>query len=484
MLRVRGHSITKKLTRMNMLVSGAALLLACVAFVAYDIVAFRQAIVHSLSIQAQIAGSNSVSALLFNDSHEAEKTLSALKAAPNILSAHIYTSEGQLFASYWRERSGQAPILPSIPASQTGAHWFKDGQIVLVRSIVFQGKPTGSVYIQSDLQEINDRLKRYAGIAAIVLLTSLLAALLVSSIFQRAVAEPITHLAGIAAVVSRDKDYSVRAAPTGSGDELASLIQTFNEMLAQIQERDGALQKAHDELEERVQQRTTELAVANKELEAFSYSVSHDLRGPLRSIDGFTLALAEDYADKLDEQGKNYISRARAATQRMGILIDNLLTLSRMSRAEMRIERVDLTAIARSIGAELHNSEPHRQVELVVHDGINVPGDSQLLRIVVDNLLNNAWKYTSKHPRARIEFGKAHGDGNAVYFMKDDGAGFDPAYSQRLFGAFQRLHGEKEFQGTGVGLATVQRIIHRHGGRVWAEGAVEKGATFYFTLRT
>jgi signal transduction histidine kinase len=482
MPRVRDYSIAKKLTRMNMLVSGAALLLACLAFVAYDVLAFRQALVHNLSIQAQIAGSNSVSALLFNDQREAEKTLSALKAAPNIVSAHIYASEGRPFATYSRDHGGQAPMLPSIPAGQTETHWFKDGEIVLVRSIVFQGKPTGSVYIQSDLREINDRLKRYAGIAAIVLLSSLLAALLVSSVFQRAVAEPITHLAGIAGVVSRDKDYSVRATPTGSRDELATLIGTFNEMLAQIQERDGALQRAHDELEQRVQERTTELAAANKELEAFSYSVSHDLRAPLRSINGFTQALAEDYADKLDQQAKNYISRARAATQRMGVLIDNLLNLSRMTRAEMRIERVDLTAIARSIGAELHKTEPQRQVELIVQDAIEVLGDSQLLRIVVDNLLNNAWKYTSKHPRARIEFGKSHADGSAVYFVKDDGAGFDPAYSQRLFGAFQRLHGVTEFPGTGVGLATVQRIIHRHGGRIWAEGAVEKGATFYFKL--
>jgi signal transduction histidine kinase len=482
MPRVRDYSIAKKLTRMNMLVSGAALLLACLAFVAYDVLAFRQAMVHNLSIQAQIAGSNSVSALLFNDPREAEKTLSALKAAPNIVSAHIYTSEGRPFATYSRDHAGQAPVLPTIPAGQTETHWFKDGEIVLVRSIVFQGNPAGSVYIQSDLLEINDRLKRYAGIAAIVLLTSLLAALLISSIFQRAVAEPITHLAGIAGVVSRDKDYSVRAKPTGGRDELAILIGTFNEMLAQIQERDGALQKAHDELEQRVQERTTELAAANKELEAFSYSVSHDLQAPLRSINGFTQALAEDYADKLDERAKNYISRARAATQRMGVLIDNLLNLSRMTRAEMRVERVDLTAIAWSIGAELRKTEPQRQVELVMQDRIEVLGDSQLLRIVIDNLLNNAWKYTSKHPRARIEFGKSHSDGSAVYFVRDDGAGFDPAYSQRLFGAFQRLHGVTEFPGTGVGLATVQRIIHRHGGRIWAEGAVEKGATFYFTL--
>ena len=266
MLRVRGHSITKKLTRMNMLVSGAALLLACMAFGAYDVLAIRQAIVHNLSIQAQIAGSNSVSALLFNDPHDAEKTLSALKAAPNILSAHIYTAGGLPFAAYSRDRGGEAPTLPAIPAGQTEAHWFKNGRIMLVRSIIFQAKPTGSVYIQSDLREINDRLKRYAGIAAIVLLTSLLAALPVSSIFQRAVAEPITHLAKIAGVVSRDKDYSVRATPTGSRDELAALIETFNEMLAQIQERDGALRQVHNELDQRVQERTAELAEANERL--------------------------------------------------------------------------------------------------------------------------------------------------------------------------------------------------------------------------
>src|SRR5713226_9047155 len=177
MLRIRGHSITKKLTRMNMLVSGAALLLACLAFGAYDVFAMRQAIAHNLSIQAQIIGSNSVSALLFNDPHEVEKTLSALKAAPNIVSAHIYTSEGQPFAACWRDRGGQAPPLPAIPTGQTEAHWFKDGQAVLVHSIVFQGKPTGIVYLQRDLQDIDERLARYAGIAAIVLLMCLFAAL-------------------------------------------------------------------------------------------------------------------------------------------------------------------------------------------------------------------------------------------------------------------------------------------------------------------
>jgi light-regulated signal transduction histidine kinase (bacteriophytochrome) len=210
--------------------------------------------------------------------------------------------------------------------------------------------------------------------------------------------------------------------------------------------------------------------------------VSHDLRAPLRSIDGFSQALAEDYAGKLDAQGENYIARVRAATQRMGLLIDDLLNLSRVTRAELHREPVNLTAIAQSIVAELQKAEPQREVEFALGKGIEVFGDPQLLRIALDNLLGNAWKYTSKHQRARIEFGETMCNGSLTYFVRDDGVGFDPLFSDRLFGAFQRLHGGTEFPGNGVGLATVQRIIHRHRGQVWAEGAVGKGATFYFTL--
>lgn len=223
---------------------------------------------------------------------------------------------------------------------------------------------------------------------------------------------------------------------------------------------------------------------ANKELEAFSYSVSHDLRAPLRSIDGFSQALLEDYGDKLDGQAKDYLGRVRAGSQRMGQLIDDLLNLSRVTRTEMRHESVDLSEIARAIAAELQRAEPGRRVAFAIPETLVATGDARLLRIVLENLLGNAWKFTARHPGAHIEVGLADNGGRPAYFVRDDGAGFDMAYAGKLFGAFQRLHAATEFKGSGIGLATVQRIIHRHGGRVWAEGEVEKGSTFYFTLPT
>jgi len=235
-------------------------------------------------------------------------------------------------------------------------------------------------------------------------------------------------------------------------------------------------------LEQRVLERTTQLAAANKELEAFAYSVSHDLRGPLRAIDGFSQALIEDYAPHLDVTGQTYLDRVRAATQRMGVLIDDLLLLSRVSRQEMTRKDVDLSALAQEIVAELARHEPQRTVEVVIALGVHGTGDARLLRVVLDNLLNNAWKYTSKKATARIEFGVIDNTGERIYFVRDDGAGFDMQYANKLFGAFQRMHKVEEFPGTGVGLATVARVLHRHGGRIWAEAEVDKGAVFYFTL--
>ena len=235
-------------------------------------------------------------------------------------------------------------------------------------------------------------------------------------------------------------------------------------------------------MEGRVRERTAQLEAANRELEAFSYSVSHDLRAPLRGIDGWTLAFLEDYGQRLDAQGRTYLGQVRTETQHMGQLIDDMLSLSRVVRAEMQREPVDLTALARAIAGRLRETAPERLVDFVIQEGLIAEGDPQLLEIALSNLLDNAWKFTGKRPRGVIEFGRMQLEGQPVFLVRDNGAGFDLAYADKLFGAFQRLHKASEFPGTGIGLATVQRILHRHGGRVWAEAAVDRGATFYFTL--
>jgi PAS domain S-box-containing protein len=243
------------------------------------------------------------------------------------------------------------------------------------------------------------------------------------------------------------------------------------------------IKKLNAELEDRVLQRTTQLEAINKELEAFSYSVSHDLRAPLRSIDGFSQALHEEYQGKpLDDTGKAYLERVRKATQRMGWLIDDILKLSRVTRAEFNRKSIDLSNMARVIAEQHQKDNPERGVDVAVQEGIMVQGDLYLIRIAMENLVDNAWKFTGKEAQPRIEFGTTARDGKTACFIRDNGAGFDMAYVSNLFGAFQRLHTTDEFPGTGIGLATVQRIIHRHGGRIWAEGEVGKGAIFYFTL--
>jgi signal transduction histidine kinase len=476
------RSILRKLTLMNMLVSGAALSLACLAFFSYDQFTFRQSLVRMLSAQADIVGSNSVSAILFNDPQSADNTLSALKSSHSITSAGIFTLDRKPFAKYTRESAEDILTIPAIPERQVESYRFGNSHLVLVRMIVFQGKPVGWVYIRADLTEIDQRLRRYAAIALAVLVLSLIAALLVSFLFGRSVAKPIVDLAQVAAAVSQDKNYSARAAPSKEPDEVGLLITAFNEMLSEIQKRDDELRKAHDELEDRVAQRTRELLFANHELESFSYSVSHDLRGPIDALNGFTYVLSKEYGSKLDAKAKDLLEHIRNSGKRMMQLIDDLLNLSRVTSSVLQSESVDLSAIARSIADELKSIEPQRQVEFVISPEERVQGDSRLLRIMLENLLRNSWKYTSTHPRARIEFGSSVENGRTIYFVRDDGAGFDPRSADRLFQPFQRLHPTAEFPGNGVGLATVQRIVRRHGGEIWAKAEVERGATFFFWL--
>ena len=246
----------------------------------------------------------------------------------------------------------------------------------------------------------------------------------------------------------------------------------------ELDEKNNTLQELNNELHDRA----GELAKINAELESFSYSISHDLRAPLRAVNGFSQMLLGEYYDRLDEAGREYIRVIRSECKRMGDLINGLLNLSRLSRKELSLEEVDLSGMVESIAAELQRREPEREAEFIIASGIKANGDRVLLQSVMQNLLENAWKFTGKHERANIEFGATEQEGKKAFFVRDDGAGFDLRYANKLFGIFQRIHGVDEFPGNGIGLASVQRIINHHGGQIWAESEVEKGATFYFTL--
>jgi signal transduction histidine kinase len=475
-----GSTVRGKLILASILSIGAALLIAGVFITWYDLMALRQKLVRRLSIQTDIVGTNCQSALLFSDPKSAETTLAALKADPRVRAAGLYAADRRLFATYVRDPTTES-ILPPVSPGAAGPDRGSDDQLLLSRNILFDGKPIGSVVIVSDLSEITATIMRDVAIFACALFVSLLIALALSIRLQRGISGPILSLVGTARKVSLEKDYSVRA--TGaSRDEVGSLVAAFNEMLEEIQQQEAELRTARDRLEERVAERTAQLEAANKELEAFSYSVSHDLRAPLRSIEGFSRALMEDCADRLDEAGADSLKRIVGSTVRMGQLIDGLLNLSRVTRAELRDRRVDLSSLAGEIVEELRQGEDGRRVECVVAGGAVVEGDPALLRAVLQNLIGNAWKFTRKRAEARIEFGVAKEAGETKYFVRDNGAGFDMSYSDKLFGAFQRLHGQSEFPGIGIGLATVQRIVNRHGGRAWAIGAPDEGATVYFTL--
>jgi signal transduction histidine kinase len=650
MFRFRDYSIAKKLTSMNLLVSGTALLLAGGAFIVYELIAFRETLVANLSIQAQIVGSNSVSALLFNDPASAEKTLSALQAAPHIEYASIYTPDGQPFAAYWRDAAHRATPLSSIPAAQTEVHWFKDRHITVVRTIVFQGKPAGVVCIQSDLGEWTERLQKYAVIVATVLLVSLMAAWLTSSVIRRSIADPIVGLAETAGIVSRDKNYSVRASRTSNRDELAGLITTFNEMLAQIQERDTALQfeiaertqaeerltgqaeelsqqaeellrsqrvletqtlrlrsvldnsreglivtdeqgkliiwnlaaerifglgasdlppegwadhygiylpdnlatpltvdqnplaraihgetvdnelfirnpnlaegvlieshtipmknkdgvvcgglaafrditqrraaereirKLNEELEARVVERTAQLEAANHELEAFTYSVSHDLRAPLRHIGGFSKILSEDFGPSLAPEARQHLQRIQDGAHRMGLLVDELLNLARVGRHALHLQAARLNLLIEEVVTLLQPDAQGRVIDWKIAELPAAECDPILIKQVFQNLLANALKFTRTREQAIIEISHRQENGKMVIAIRDNGVGFSMKYQDKLFGVFQRLHRVEEFEGTGIGLATVQRIVSKHGGKVWAEAELDKGATFFFTL--
>ena len=475
------RSISGKLTRTNLLVSGTALLLAYVSFLGYDLYSLRQNLIESLSTEAAIVGANSVSAITFDDTQTAQDTLSALRASPRVLSAVILRADGKTFAQYARDKSNQPTMDARLGPDEAHGYWTAGNNILVGRRIVYLDHTIGYVYLLAETSDLAYRVKQFGLVSAGILVFCFLIALMATSTVRKLVTGPLTDLAETAQVVTRDRDYSVRARMPRTGDELALLVQSFNEMLEQIQERDRALEESRLALEQRVEERTVELTEANKELEAFSYSVAHDLRGPLQHISNISFLLEQSCASAGPDCAK-LIERLFEGSRRMSTLIDDLLNLSRATSTPLHRTAINLSQMAASILDSLKAESPGRKVEITISWGAHVIADEGLMSLVMENLLRNAWKYTSRLSVARIEFGFSEQPSGTVYFVRDNGVGFNPRYADRLFRPFQRLHSQGEFPGTGVGLATVSRIIARHGGKVWAKGSIDQGAEFSFTV--
>jgi len=475
-------SISGKLMRMTLLVSGTALALAYVSFLGYDLYTLRQNLIISLGTEAGIVGANSVTSLLFDDQQAAEATLSALHNSPQIRAAIIIRADGRTLARYLRDQSTLPQMNERLASGESNRYWTKGRDILLGHAIDLQGKTVGAVYLLAETSDVARRTQRFGLISACMLIICFAIALFATSTIRHLVTDPLTGLAQTAQIVARERDYSVRAKLPPSSDELSFLIQSFNEMLEQIQARDRALEESRNALEQRVEERTAELTLTNRELEAFSYSVAHDLRGPLQHINNIGFLLQHSCEDSLNPNGQLLIQRLLEGSKRMSSLIDDLLNLSRASSHPLNRISIDLSQMAEAIVTRLESEKGRRRVEFKIAKGANVIADEGLLQLVLENLLVNSWKYTSKVPEAEIEFGYTEEETGTAYFVRDNGVGFDPQYADRLFHPFQRLHSHSEFPGTGVGLATAYRIISRHNGKIWATGDVDQGATFFFTV--
>jgi len=497
---VRKGSITRKLTALTLLISGAVVMVACGTLLVYEVITFRRAMVRTLTTLAEVIATNSTAALAFDNRADAANVLSALAAEPHLAAAALYDADGRLFATY-PAGGGGAGVPPS--AGAPGAR-FTMRELSVSQPVRNGTRRLGTVYLRSDLSAMYERFSLYGGMIVAVIVVSGLVAVVLSARLQHHVSRPLLALAGTAQIVTRERDYSIRAQRV-SDDELGELTDAFNAMLERVQEQDRSLREAHDHLrhevdersraeaevralnvtlEERVAERTAALAAVNKELESFSYSVSHDLRAPLRHVLGFVELLQRELDGQLTERARRYVDTIRRASTEMGHLIDDLLAFSRTTRSEMRESVVPLDRLVHAVIETLDEATRGRDIEWRIDALPAVIGDPTLLRQVFANLVDNAVKYSRMRSPARIEIGSSTGaDGLAVIFVRDNGAGFDMAYAQKLFGVFQRLHRADEFEGTGIGLATAERIVARHGGRIWAESAVDRGATFYVALR-
>ena len=394
-------------------------------------------------IAAWIAGAGAAW-MLVRDARAA----AAAHAPEYVASVKTYDRAGALIS----EEKGRAEARPTF------------GSRFLTEEVSCETVAAGTRCVEISAAPLAARLRSLLTTIAIGSAIAAVLGCLLGAMLARAATKPLRRMAEVAQRAAREHAYSLRvdAAPGEAGRAAAAM----NDLLAQMQQRDVELRR-----------RSTELEAVNKDLESFAYSVSHDLRAPLGSIDGFVQAVEADYAHLFDETAREYFSWIREGCRQMRDLIDGLLQMTRLTRAELQREPVDLSAIAQSVAESLQQADPGRAARFEIRGGVHTIGDERLLRAVLENLMSNAWKFTRHRPETRIEFGQNGG----AFYVKDNGAGFDPSHAAKMFRPFQRLHSTREFEGTGIGLATVQKIIERHGGRAWAEGEVERGATIWFT---
>jgi signal transduction histidine kinase len=484
-MAARPRSIRHKLNWVVLATTFVALSLAGLAMVIYDLRSYQRTWEHDLLAQADLLGLATAPALSFNDPKTARENLALLKARPNILGAAIYTPDGRLFASY-----GAGANAGATPAAGADGVRVDGGDLVAFKTIVNEGERLGAVHLRARHERL-DHLLQYLMVVALVIAGSLALALLLSNRLLSVVTRPLLAVSDVARRITAGRDYSLRATRT-TDDEVGEVVDAFNGMLVELARRAEVLEQANQqtlalnaELEDRVRRRTSQLEIANLELEAFSYSASHDLRAPLHAIDSFSNLLEKSVREHLDDRGRHFINRIQVNARLMAKLIDALLTLAHVSRATLEREQVDLSALAAEALQRCREQEPHRVAVIEVAPGMHALADTMLVNQVVQNLVGNAWKFTSKVPQANITIGCEASAGHPPkFFVRDNGAGFDMAYADKLFNAFQRLHSPHEFPGTGIGLATVQKIVSRHEGKIWAESAPGQGATFYFTLES
>ena len=487
---LRNVPIRRKLMLIALLTTGGTLLLAGLALIVLDMARFRKDMVRDLTTLADIVAQNSTAALSFRDPSAAQDTLQGLKARPTITAAAIYDAEDRFFVRYPPDGKADEGGAVFLPLRERDSAEFVAGGLAVFRPVVLNGDEIGTVYLRSDLSELTGRIKVQAFTVTTVFLISGAAAFFLSSGLQRLISRPILDLSETARAVSEGQDYSLRAAKRG-GDELGQLVDAFNQMLMQIQQRDSALQQAKEELEKRVEERTRELArrneelhQSNKELDDFAYIASHDLKEPLRGIHNFSNFLLEDYADKLDADGRAKLETLMRLTRRMEDLIDSLLHFSRLGRVDLAMERVDLGAVVAEVVDSLGITLKAEGVEVRIPRPLpKVRADRVRVGEIFSNLIVNAMKYNDK-PQKWIEIGATENGRAPVFYVRDNGIGIPGKHHDAVFRIFKRLHGRDQFGGgTGAGLTIVKKIVERHHGRIWLESSPGEGTTFYFTLQ-